>query len=171
MNRRAVGVAAAVAGGAAVLSSRPWAAHSGVGAVGARLQEWMPAPPASMAASVAVKFWAAPVTLVGLVAGAGAAVPPRLRDGVVLFAPARGITGALIRRRGFAATALGHVVVAVEEPSPALMAHELMHVRQAERLGPLFLPAYLVLLAVHGYRRHPLEQAARAAVGRSGRQA
>lgn len=112
--------------------------------------------------------WAAPMTLVGLVVGAAAGVRPRRRDGVLLFAPARGLTGALIRRGGYAATGLGHVVVAVEEPSPALMAHELVHVRQAERLGPFLAPAYLALLAVHGYSRHPMERAARLAASAAG---
>jgi hypothetical protein len=42
--------------------------------------------------------------------------------------------------------------------------HELHHVRrQWLPLGPLFLPVYLVLLAVHGYRDHPFEVAARRA--------
>lgn len=108
------------------------------------------------------------MTLAGLIAGAGAGVAPRLRDGVVLFAPAGGITGAIVRRRGFAAAGLGHVVIAIEEPSPVLMAHELVHVRQAERLGPFMAPAYLGLLAVHGYQRHPMERAARLAAGEGG---
>lgn len=114
---------------------------------------------------VTARVWAAPITAVGLLVGALSGVAPRVRDGVVLFAPARGLSGRIIRRRGFAATGLGHVVIAVEEPSDTLMAHELVHVRQAERFGPFMAPVYLALLVVHGYHRHPLERAARLAAG------
>ena len=112
-----------------------------------------------------MRAWASPVTAVGLVVGAASVTRPRLRDGVVLFAPARGVTGAVIRRRGYAATGLGHVIVCVTEPTPRLWAHELVHVRQAERFGPLMIPVYLVLLATRGYARHPLEMAARLGAG------
>jgi hypothetical protein len=80
---------------------------------------------------------------------------------VLLFAPARGVTGAILRLRGFAAITLGHVVVARVDPGRRLFAHELVHTRQAERLGPLFPPVYLALHAAYGYTRHPLERAAR----------
>jgi hypothetical protein len=48
------------------------------------------------------------------------------------------------RRIGFRyrAMTLGHVVLCVDEIDAALLAHELVHVRQYERLGPLFIPAY-----------------------------
>lgn len=129
----------------------------------AQLESWIPAEPATAPARLLALVWAAPITLAGLLAGAGTAVAPRLRDGVVLFTPARGITGEVVRRRGFAAASLGHVVIALEAPSRSLMAHELVHVRQAERLGPFMAPVYLALLAVHGYQRHPMERAARLA--------
>ncbi|MEX0705789.1 MAG: hypothetical protein WD041_04155, partial [Nitriliruptoraceae bacterium] len=45
--------------------------------------------------------------------------------------------------------------------SASLLAHEAVHVRQFERLGPLMVPVYLWLAARHGYRDHPLERAAR----------
>lgn len=126
-----------------------------------RLAGWVPAPPASPLARAAAYTWAAPVTLVGLLAGLAAGARPALRDGVVVFAPARGVAGLALRLRGFSATALGHVVVAAHEPGPSLLAHELVHVRQAERLGPLFVPVYLALWLRYGYVRHPLERAAR----------
>ena len=45
--------------------------------------------------------------------------------------------------REFAALALGHVVLSRSAPLlDEVRAHELVHVRQAERWGPLFLPAY-----------------------------
>jgi hypothetical protein len=39
--------------------------------------------------------------------------------------------------------AIGHVIVAVDEAAMEVCReHELVHVRQAERWGPFFLPAY-----------------------------
>ena len=44
---------------------------------------------------------------------------------------------------GAAAMALGHVIIAMTEEDLARhREHELVHVRQCERWGPLFLPAY-----------------------------
>lgn len=163
MNRKAVAVVITVMTCAALLRSRKRAAAGVTGAVGTALADWIPAPPASTVAQIAARIWAAPMTLVGLLAGVASGARPQLRDGVVLFAPARGLTAAAVRWRGFAAVALGHVVLALEEPSPELLTHELVHVRQAERLGPFMAPAYLGLLAVHGYARHPMEHAARLA--------
>jgi hypothetical protein len=159
---RVLAVAAAAAGVALVYNRRR-AAAGVAGRVGERLQTWIPQEPATPWWRLAVRVWAAPITLAGLVAGVLSGARPRVHDGVILFAPAGGITAAVIRRRGFAATGLGHVVIALAEPSPALLAHELAHVRQAERLGPLMAPAYLALLAVHGYANHPMERAARLA--------
>lgn len=166
MTRGTVAALAAVAAAAGIVRARRRAASGVVGPVGLRLQTWTPPPPASALTRIVAAVWAAPITMVGLLVGAASATRPRITAGVVLFAPARGVTGMIIRRRGFAAAGLGHVVIAVEEPSPALLAHELTHVRQAERLGPLIAPAYLALLAVHGYRDHPMERAARLAAQR-----
>lgn len=127
------------------------------------LSSWRPRPPRSRAGRLAARVWACPVTLVGLLVGAGGVARPRRVGGVLLFAPVRGVTGAAMRAGGFSAGAFGHVVVALGDPDRSVFAHELAHVRQAERLGPLFAPAYLGLLAVYGYRGHPLERAARAA--------
>jgi hypothetical protein len=129
----------------------------------AALARWAPPPPASPHGRLAGYLWALPLTVVGLAAGATAGVRPRLRQGVVLFAPARGLPGTVLKRWRYTAGAIGHVVISRIEPTPALLAHELTHVRHAERLGPLLAPVYLALLAVYGYRRHPLERAARAA--------
>jgi hypothetical protein len=48
-----------------------------------------------------------------------------------------------------------------------LVAHELRHVHQYERLGGIegFMPVYLSQIAQHGYMQAPLEQDARAAAG------
>ncbi len=49
------------------------------------------------------------------------------------------------RRAPFVAITLGHVIVArCGEDLARWRAHERVHVRQAERLGPLFVPAYLL---------------------------
>lgn len=125
------------------------------------LATWEPAAPRQRLTRMVAYAWAAPLTLVGLLAGALTGVPPQLREGVVVFPRAGGLPGAVLRRRGFAAGALGHVVIAVDELDPTLFAHELVHVRHAERLGAATAPVYLGLLAAYGYARHPLERAAR----------
>ena len=108
------------------------------------------------------QLWAAPLSLAGLLVAAAGLALPRPRHGVLLATDARGLTGWALRRKGYSAMTWGHVVVSrLERPSARLLAHELAHVRQSERLGPVFVPVYLGLLASHGYRRHPLERAAR----------
>lgn len=130
------------------------------------LAAWEPAPPRTAVQRAAGLVWAAPLSAAGLVAGLCSLRRPVVREGVLLFRHARGLTAAALRRRGFAAAALGHVVVALGDPTPALLAHELVHVRQAERLGVLMAPAYLGMMLPYGYRRHPLERAARRAGAR-----
>lgn len=130
------------------------------------LARWAPSPPATTWGRILVRVWAAPLTLAGLVLAAASAVRPRRRGDVWVAAPARGLFTARFSRRGFVACTLGHVIVAAREPDAQLLAHEYVHVRQAERLGPLMAPLYLGLMGVYGYARHPLERAARAAVRR-----
>ncbi len=127
------------------------------------LAGWTPPAPRTRLGRVLAYVWAAPATFGGLVVGLLTLRRPRVRDGVLLFADAGGLPGALLARRRFAATTLGHVVIARADPSPVLMAHELAHTRQAERLGPLMGPLYWYLLARYGYPRHPMERAARIA--------
>jgi hypothetical protein len=125
------------------------------------LAGWVPAPPRSPLTKALAYAWASPMTLAGLLVGLASGARPEVRDGVLLFAEARGPAGAILRARGFAATALGHVVVATRRPTDELMAHELVHVRQAERLGAVFAPVYGLLYLAYGYARHPMERAAR----------
>ncbi|MGH8908011.1 MAG: hypothetical protein ACRD0K_16220 [Egibacteraceae bacterium] len=127
------------------------------------LAGWNPAVPARALTRALAYVWASPISLVGLVAGAATAVRPTRREGVLLFPHARGITGWVLRKRHYAAGTFGHVVVCTRDPEPSLMAHELIHTRQAERFGPLMAPVYLGLLAIYRYRRHPMERAARLA--------
>lgn len=53
-------------------------------------------------------------------------------------------SGSLRRPAGAAALTLGHVVFAVDQATlDRTREHERVHVRQYERWGPMFLPAYL----------------------------
>ena len=67
-----------------------------------------------------------------------------------------------------AALTLGHVILCADDDARRrFRAHELVHVQQAERWGPLFLPLYLGMAAWtwrktgHGYWHHPWEVEAR----------
>lgn len=66
----------------------------------------------------------------------------------------------------YRAITFGHVVLAVDDLDRDTLEHELVHVCQYERWGPLFVPAYLFasLRALaqgrHHYRDNPFEIAA-----------
>lgn len=132
------------------------------------LASWVPAAPRHPAMRLLAYAWAAPVTLVGLLLGLASGARPQRRDGVLVFAGARGPSGLFLRARGFRATALGHAVISTGAIDDALMAHELVHVRHAERLGVFSALLYAVLYPLYGYNRHPMERAARAAARRCG---
>lgn len=93
----------------------------------------------------ALRLWASPTTLIGLAFGLlllpfGARM--RLVDGVIEIAALR---HAPLRRWPFAAITFGHVILGTHaQELQRLRAHERVHVRQCERWGPLFLPAYLL---------------------------
>jgi len=107
--------------------------------------------------------WALPGTIIGLLLGATTLSRPRARDGVLVFSEARGF-GALHRRIGFTAITFGRVVIANRPLNDRSWAHELVHVRQWEILGPFMILAY-PLASVAGYRRNPFEAAARRKAG------
>ena len=107
-------------------------------------------------------LWAGPNSLVGLVGALTTRSRPVRWRGVLLFEDADGGLARFLRWRGFTAITLGHVIVTNRRASDGLLAHELEHVAQAERWGPLYYPAYL-LGSVRGYRRNPFERAARRA--------
>jgi Domain of unknown function (DUF4157) len=106
--------------------------------------------------------WAAPNSLVGLVGGLTTRRRPVRWRGVLLFEDAAGGLARFLRWRGFTAITLGHVIVANARLGDEVLAHELAHVAQHERWGPLYYPAYLAA-SVRGYRRNPFERAARGA--------
>ena len=89
-------------------------------------------------------LWASPNTLIGLAFGLVLLLATRARwrrvGGTLEIAALR---QAPRRRWPFAAITLGHVIVGTHAGElDRLRAHEQVHVRQCERWGPLFLPAY-----------------------------
>jgi hypothetical protein len=117
-------------------------------------------------------LWALPWSSLGLAAGALAVVSGgrvRHRQGVVEF-----YGGALPRLLAFMpgggctiAMTLGHVILGRTESALDLACdHERVHVRQYERWGPLFIPAYLLCSALiwtrggDAYRDNPFEREA-----------
>jgi hypothetical protein len=116
----------------------------------------------AMAIWLAKRLWASPWTLFGLTIGvlglASGGKARRYRGTLGFFGGAA--TGFLRLApfvRGASAMALGHVVLGRSEGDlDDAYDHELVHVRQYERWGPLFVPAYFVAAAWqmwHG--RHP----------------
>jgi hypothetical protein len=104
--------------------------------------------------------WALPNTIVGLLLGLLSFRLPRADGGILLFEGSpRGFLWVLSRMRRQAVT-FGHVVLSAAPLRGALRRHELAHVGQYERLGPAFIPLYVGLWLVRGYRKHPLELAA-----------
>jgi hypothetical protein len=109
--------------------------------------------------------WSLPNTLIGLVLGALSFTRPRLHGGILIFdGPPRGVTWVLARMHRSAMT-VGFVIVSNVPVDRGLLEHELAHVRQSTVLGPLYVPVYLALALPFGYRRHPMERAARRAAG------
>ena len=132
----------------------------------------LPAPKTPLTRTAAY-LWAAPCTALGLLlalltclAGARA----RVVNGVieVAFVPESGLGPKSIGRLPFCAITLGHVIVGINHAElHRLREHERVHVRQCERWGPLFLPAYLLagawqwLCGRRAYWDNPFEVEAR----------
>lgn len=142
------------------------------GPLATRLAAWVPAPPATRGGRLAATAWAGPLTTVGgLVTALGGA---RARwdpgRGCWVATGVGGPSARLLGWLGLHANTIGHVVVVrTAQASPALLDHEAVHVRQAERLGPLLPVLYGVLSARHGYRANPFERAARRGAAATGR--
>ncbi len=110
-------------------------------------------------------IWTSPNTLLGLVAGALTFQRPRIAHGLVVFDRGpRGLSALLARGHRVAMT-VGFVVIAAVPLEGTLLDHERHHVRQYSAWGPLFIPVYMGLALVRGYRRHPMEVAARRVAG------
>jgi hypothetical protein len=111
-------------------------------------------------------LWTSPNTLLGVLLGVLTFQRPRLAPGgVVVFDRApRGLTWLMPRLHRTAVT-VGTVVIAARPLTGSLELHERHHVRQFRAWGPLFLPVYFLLSIRYGYRRHPMEVAARRAAG------
>jgi hypothetical protein len=177
-----------VAGGVGVLRQRAQARRVGAGTLaadgpagdrapehapgplGAWLAAWQPPPTRTLAGQLAVTVWSAPLSLVGITAAvvSGGSLRWDTRRRCVVATGVGGPSHAALRLVGAGANTVGQVVLCPsDDPSEALLDHEAVHVRQAERLGPLLVPAYLWLNARYGYRDHPLERAARAGARRA----
>src|ERR1700722_16262045 len=107
-------------------------------------------------------LWALPATVIVLsLAAAAVASGGRMRVRAGVVEAWGGVVGRILRggrlNRGGAAMTLGHVILARNlECLLQSREHELLHVRQFERWGPFFLPAYLLVgawLWFRGY--HP----------------
>lgn len=121
-------------------------------------------------------LWAAPNTVLGLVLGGVAmllgATAQRHRGVLEICGGRAGLAVAkLPPALGFSAMTLGHVILAVDRSALVqLRMHERVHVRQYERWGPLFLPAYLLssllqlLRGRNPYRENHFERQAYAVV-------
>jgi hypothetical protein len=118
-------------------------------------------------------IWAAPTTCVGLILimfASGSAVRVRVVRGVI--EAQGGAIGWLLEHGvplpgGASAMTLGHVVIGRDQRClDETREHERVHVRQCERWGPLFIPAYLsasVIVRLRGrdaYRDNPFEREA-----------
>lgn len=176
----AAAVATALAGVVGVIRQRregplPRAAEvtpppDGEGRLSAALAVWVPSRPRSRAGRFLAALNAAPATAVGAVVGASTGGRWRRDAAHGCWVVEGGTRGAAYGQSwlGFGANGIGQVVVSRHPvTSAALLAHEVVHVRQHERLGPLLVPAYLWLLARRGYRHHPMERAARLGAARS----
>ena len=122
------------------------------------LAAWVPSSPATPLGRVLASAWAGPFTVVGFVLALLAGRRPRWDPtlGCFVVTGMRGPSSRLLRALGADANTIGQVVLSTPaDPSPVLLAHEAVHARQAERLGPLLLPTYLFLGARYGYRDNP----------------
>ena len=133
-----------------------------------------------MMARVWAYVWALPTTALGL-ALVAVALATGARASVVggVLEAHGGLLDPLLRRYvplrgGASAMTLGHVVVARDEGTLVrTRAHERAHVRQVERWGPLFVPAYVVaslfvaMRGGHYYRDNRFERDAVAAAART----
>jgi hypothetical protein len=107
-------------------------------------------PALKLALRLLAYAWAAPYSAVGFLVGLLALLfgaRMHVHQGALEFGGGR--IGALLARLPgrfrFCAITFGHVILGVDHTAlAAARAHEQVHVRQYERWGPLFIPAYLL---------------------------
>ncbi len=126
-----------------------------------------------MASVIARYAWAAPTTLIGLAAGLltlASGGRGQAREGALEFYG--GFATWLSRVIGFGAMTLGHVILGRDALCLDLFRdHEQAHVRQVERWGIAFIPAYVVASYIawrsglHYYHDNWFEREARIASG------
>jgi hypothetical protein len=122
-------------------------------------------------------LWTLPTTCVGLLLVPLAVISRgklQLMDGVLeVYGGAVGwlLMNCVPLGGGASAMTLGHVVIGLDSAAlDRTRAHERVHVRQAERWGPLFIPAYLLAAAWQWFRGrdayldNPFERQAREAM-------
>lgn len=140
------------------------------GRTAARVAGWIPDRPRTPLGRAISAAWAAPLTLIGaLIAIGGRSVPRRdAVRGCWVATDVGGPSRAALTAVGAAANTIGQVVlVRSGTAGSGLLDHEAVHVRQAERLGPLLPVAYAWAAAIHGYADNPFERAARTGARRA----
>lgn len=102
-------------------------------------------------------LWASPASLLGMAIGlAGLATRGKVRRKAHILEFHSGAVEWFLQHfpGDAAAMTLGHVVIARSEAALDIThEHEMVHVRQYERWGPLFIPAYLLCSLVLWLRR------------------
>ena len=93
-------------------------------------------------------FWAAPNTILGFAAALASFAIPNRYGNILTCRSKRGFADWFLRRRGYCAITLGHLVLMTDQAQPDILCHEMVHVRQEERWGPLYLPMYLLSMLV-----------------------
>lgn len=94
-------------------------------------------------------LWALPCTLAGLLLGAVTLLlggKAKCKHGVLEFSLRKGVADCSTVERSlpYRAITFGHVILAItREELECIRTHELVHVRQYERWGIFFFPAYI----------------------------
>jgi len=107
---------------------------------------------------IVLYLWAMPNTLIGLILGmVMLALGGRVRQASGALEFSDGWLGRALSQtpgtKRFCAITFGHTIIGVNGAELLrLRAHEQVHVRQYERWGPLFLPAYLLASVWTWYR-------------------
>jgi hypothetical protein len=125
-----------------------------------------------MISRLAAYAWAGPNTLLGLLAGlvilVSGGTARRIQGAIEFSGGAVGsVLASRVRPFRFKAITFGHAILGTSEAElTAAREHEHVHVRQYERWGPFFLPAYVassawqLVLGRHVYRDNYFERQA-----------